>query len=49
MHRHIERYEKNFRYLYNNRMLQVTLNTLLKNRNYLKKGNKYCAWNSKFR
>lgn len=43
MYRHIDRYEKNFRYLDNNRIVQVTLNTLLKARNYLKKGNKYCA------
>lgn len=43
MYRHIDRYEKNFRYLYNNRMVQVTSNMLLKARNYLKKGNKYCA------
>lgn len=43
MYRHIDKYEKNFRYLYNNRMVQATLNKLLKARNYLKKENKYCA------
>lgn len=43
MYRHTDRYEKNFRYLYNKRMVQVTLNTLLKARNYMKKGRKYCA------
>lgn len=43
MYRHIDRYEKNFRYLYNNRMVQATLNKLLKARDYLKQENKYCA------